>query len=67
MKCKWTCNQVQSVPTEMDQTEYEQRIAEIWEILYGEFCQLQKKSRPIGPEPTVSPENALIERNGTNG
>lgn len=67
MKQKWTCTQVQSVPTEIDQTEYEQRIAEIWEILYGEFRQLQKISRPIGPEPTVSSENALIERNGTNG
>lgn len=58
---------MQSIPFEIEQNEYEQRIAEIWEILYSEYRQLQKISRPIEPDPMFSPKNALTERNGTNG
>jgi hypothetical protein len=63
MKKTWSVNQVEIIPVEVSNEDYNQLLAEMGEMVYRYFCQLSD-SPNLAPET----ETALTaERTGTDG
>ena len=63
MKKTWSVNQVEIIPVEIPNEDYNQILDEMAEMIYRYFCQLSDSSI-LAPET----ETALAaERTGTNG
>lgn len=69
MKKKWEPVAVKATPKAINQDKYDQRIAEVAEVLYDLFCQLERSNQAKPIESGASPGDFTLheERTGTHG
>lgn len=68
MKPKWEAKCKEVVPKTIPEEEFRRRIAELGEILYRAFCQLQRQpAEAIGAGVPYLIHDLVAERTGTHG
>jgi hypothetical protein len=67
MKRCWEPEMVTSVFTEIESKEYNQRLAELAEILYLHFCQHRNSNSALSGHSGPSSEAIQMKRTGTHG
>ncbi len=62
MGTKWRVESIRCIPEQISDEEFESRIAEVAQVLYQYFCQLQFQDRSLKPVESTS----LVSESQTN-